>query len=199
MWITVDESVLNYDSECPCRGSRTPAVRARSSSSQRPVQALLDQRANLDTSALVRGKVAVGARKLSGPGRTVAARRDLLRAVGPLVSGFCVDGTGTPRHDVTGSVVGSGPKRSLRILVVHRSLAVSLQRFPLSSIETLLWRASALSILYACPSQHYIHRIQPAYLTLAAFSFCSAVSSTSPPCIVGRPLLRLAGMPVQRY
>ena len=57
-------------------------------------QALLDQRAGLDTSALVRGKVAVGVRKLSG--RTVAARRDLLRVVGPLVSGFCVDSTGTP-------------------------------------------------------------------------------------------------------
>ena len=76
------------------------------------VQALLDQRASLDTSARVRGKVAVGVRKLSG--KTVAARRDLLRVVGPLVSGFCVDGTGTPRHDVTGSVVGPGPRRSLR-------------------------------------------------------------------------------------
>ena len=30
----MDESVLNDDSECPGRGSRTPAVRARSSSSQ---------------------------------------------------------------------------------------------------------------------------------------------------------------------
>ena len=29
-----DGSVLNDDSECPGRGSRTPAVRARSSSSQ---------------------------------------------------------------------------------------------------------------------------------------------------------------------
>ena len=76
------------------------------------VQALLDQQASLDTSALVRVKVAVGVRKLSG--RTVAARWDLLRVVGPLVSGFCVDGTGTPRHDVTGSVVGPGPRRSLR-------------------------------------------------------------------------------------
>ena len=64
-------------------------------------QVLLDQQASLDTSALVRGKVAVGFRKLSG--RTVAARRDLLRVVGP-----CVNSTGTPRHDVTGSVVGSG-------------------------------------------------------------------------------------------
>ena len=41
------------------------------------VQALLDQRASLDTSALVRGKVVIGIRTLSG--KTVAARRDLLR------------------------------------------------------------------------------------------------------------------------
>ena len=53
------------------------------------VQALLDQRANLDTLALVRGKVAVGVQKLSG--KTVAARQNLLRVVGPLVSCFCVD------------------------------------------------------------------------------------------------------------
>ena len=97
------------------------------------VQALLDQRASLDTSALVRGKVAVGVRKLSG--RTVTARRDLLRVVGPLVSGFCVDSTGTPRHDVTYSVLGSGSRRSLRFSVVHRPSAVSLQNLPLNSIE----------------------------------------------------------------
>ena len=47
------------------------------------VQALLDQQAGLDTSALVLGKVTVGVRKLSG--RTVATRRDLLSVVGPLV------------------------------------------------------------------------------------------------------------------
>ena len=97
------------------------------------VQALLDQQASLDTSALVRGKVAVEVRKLFG--RTVAARRILLRVVGPLVSGFCVDSTGTPRHDVTGSVVGSGPRRSLRFSMVHRPTAVSLQSLPLNSIE----------------------------------------------------------------
>ena len=51
------------------------------------VQALLDQQASLDTSALVRGKVAVGVRKLSG--RTVTARRDLLRVVEPLVRLLC--------------------------------------------------------------------------------------------------------------
>ena len=96
-------------------------------------QALLDQRASLDTSALVRGRVAVGVRKLSG--RTVAARRDLLRVVGPLVSGFCVDSTGTPRQNVTGSVVGSGSRRSLRFSAVHRPSAVSLQSLPLNSIE----------------------------------------------------------------
>ena len=78
------------------------------------VQALLDQQASLDTLALVWGKVAVGVRKLFG--RTVAARLDLLRVVGPLVSGFRVDSTGTPRHDVTGSFVSSGSKRSLRYL-----------------------------------------------------------------------------------
>ena len=50
------------------------------------VQALLERRASLDTSALVRGKVAVGVHKL--PGKIVAARRNLLRVVGPLVSGF---------------------------------------------------------------------------------------------------------------
>ena len=120
------------------------------------VQALLDQQASLDTSALVRSKVAVGVRKLSRAGRTVAARRDLPRVIGPFVSGFCVDSTGTPRHDVTGSVVGSGSRRSLRFSVVHRPSAVSLQSLPLNSIEpqhfalsssslTSLWRAPALS------------------------------------------------------
>ena len=117
------------------------------------VQALLDQQASPDTSALVRGKVAVGVRKLSG--RAAAARRDLLRVVGPLDSGFCVNSTGTPRHDVTGSVVGSGSRRSLRFPVVHRPSAVSLQSLPLNSIEQLFalsrsswtswWRTSALS------------------------------------------------------
>ena len=118
------------------------------------VQALLDQQASLDTLALVRGKVAVGVRKLSG--RTVAARLDLLRVVGPLVSGFCVDSTGAPRHDVTGSIVGSSSRRSLLFSVVHRPSAVSLQNLPLHSIEpqhfalsssslTSLWRTSALS------------------------------------------------------
>ena len=53
--------------------------------------------------------------------------------------------------------------------------------------------------LYACLIQQYIHRMQPAYLILAAFSFCSAVSSGSAHCIVGQPLLLLAGMQVQRY
>ena len=44
-----------------------------------------------------------------------------------MIIGFCVDGTGTPKHDVTGSVVGSGQRRSLRFLSVHRLLAKSLQ------------------------------------------------------------------------
>ena len=49
------------------------------------LQALLDRRASLKTSALVRGKVAVGFRKLSIP--TVAARRNLRCVEGPLISG----------------------------------------------------------------------------------------------------------------
>ena len=65
--------------------------------------------ASLDTSALVWGKVVVGVRKLSG--RTDAARLNLLRVVGPLVSGFCVDSSGTPRHDLTCSVQWSVPAR----------------------------------------------------------------------------------------
>ena len=82
------------------------------------IQALLDRLVSFDTLALVWGKVAVGVRKLSW--NTVAAQQSLLCCmVGPLVSGFCDDGTGTPRHDVTGSVVDSGPRRSLRFSVVH--------------------------------------------------------------------------------
>ena len=88
------------------------------------VQALLDQRASLDTSATARGKVVVGVRKQSR--KVVAARRNLLRVVGPLVSGFYVDSTGTLRHDVTGSVAGSGPNRSLRFSAIHRSPVLSL-------------------------------------------------------------------------
>ena len=87
-------------------------------------QALLDQRASLYiwalvqgsrcyTWALVLGKVAVGVRQLSGKIVSLAARRNLLRVVGPLVSGFCVGGTGTPRHNVLDSV----PRRSLRFSV----------------------------------------------------------------------------------
>ena len=139
------------------RRSRSAAPRSRCRSSALPrwsVPALLDQQASLDTSALVRGKVAIGVRKLSG--KTVAARRNLLRVVGPLVSGFSVDGTGTPRHDVTGSVVGSGSRRSSRFSVVHRPSAVSMQSLHLNSIEpqhfalsssslTSLWRTSSLS------------------------------------------------------
>ena len=48
-------------------------------------------------------------------GETVATRRNLLLVVGPLTSGFCVDDTGD-RYTETRchSVVGSGPRRSLR-------------------------------------------------------------------------------------
>ena len=125
------------------------------------VQALLDQQASLDTSALVRGKVAVGVRKLSG--RTVAARRDLPRVVGPFVSGFCVDSTGTPRHDVTGSVVGSGSRRSLRFSVVHRPSAVSLQSLPLNSIEPQHFALSSSSLTALCrasPLSGSFHRLR---------------------------------------
>ena len=57
-----------------------------------------------------------GARSLKLSRKTVAARRNLLRVVGPLISGFCVDGTATLRYVVTGSVVGSGPRKSLRFV-----------------------------------------------------------------------------------
>ena len=74
---------------------------------------------SLDTSALVRVKLrslsesepkAFRARKIPW----LAARR----IVGPFVSGFCVDGTGTPRHYVTGSVVGSGRARAEEVITV---------------------------------------------------------------------------------
>ena len=55
--------------------------------------------------------------------KTVAALWNLLHVVGPLISCFCADGKGTPRHDVTCSVVCSCPKRSLRSSVIHRSSA----------------------------------------------------------------------------
>ena len=64
----------------------------------------------------------------------------------------------------------------------------------------LPWRFPNSSChLYACHSQHHIHSMQPAYLTLAAFSLYSAVLSGSSHCAAGLPLLRLAGMQVQRY
>ena len=98
------------------------------------VQALLDQRASPDTSALVLGKVALGVRKLSG--KTVAVD-GIFRVVGPLVSGFCVDGTGTPRHDFTGSAVGSGPRTSF-VVCVTAKFSAEKNRVALYALQLLL-------------------------------------------------------------
>ena len=117
-------------SRCVVRRSPTGSGWSRS------VQMLLVLRASRGTSALVQGKVAVGVRKLSW--ETVAARWNLLRVVGPCISGLCVDGIGTPRHDVTLSPTPfSAPFRGghWRFSAVHRSSAMSLLRFLLNSIE----------------------------------------------------------------
>ena len=68
----------------------------------------------------------------------------MLRVVWSLVSCFCVDSTGTPRHNVTGSVVGSGQRRSLRFSAVHRSSAVSLQSFPPELDQVAFYTIQAL-------------------------------------------------------
>ena len=49
------------------------------------------------------------------------------------------------RYDVTGSAVGSGPRSSLRFYI-HRSSAVSLQIFPLISIEQHFTHSSSSTL-----------------------------------------------------
>ena len=101
---------------CDARPTWLKAVRFPAGSCS-SFQALVARGASLDPYALVSGQVTIGVQKLSG--KRVAAGRDLARVVGSLISTFCFDGTSTQRHYATGSVVASGPGRSLRFSVIH--------------------------------------------------------------------------------
>ena len=92
-----------------CCSSALPRIPRRLRASGLSVQALLDQRACLDTLALIRGQVAVTKAEANRniTGKTVASRWNLPPVVEPfkLISCFCVDGTVTLRHDLTGTYV----------------------------------------------------------------------------------------------